>query len=139
MLFKEVLGQKKLKELLIHSVQEGRIPHAQLFLGSKGSANLALALAFAQYVACKNKQQDDSCGTCSSCGKHLNYVHPDLHFVFPVATTSSVKTKPISKNFLSEWRSLLDENPYFSVFDWLKHIGVENKQGLISVEESAMF
>ena len=54
MLFKEVLGQKKLKELLIHSVQEGRIPHAQLFLGSKGSANLALALAFAQYVACKN-------------------------------------------------------------------------------------
>ena len=137
MLFKEVLGQEKLKELLMHSVREDRIPHAQLFLGPKGSANLALALAFAQYVACKNKQQDDSCGTCSSCAKHLNYVHPDLHFVFPVATTSRVKTKPISKNFLSEWRSLLDENMYFSVFDWLKHIGVENKQGLISVEESA--
>ena len=31
----------------------------------------------------------------------------------------------------------MDENPYFSLFDWLKHIGVENKQGLISVEESA--
>ena len=137
MLFKEVLGQEKLKELLMHSVREGRVPHAQLFLGSKGSANLALALAFAQYVACNNKQQDDSCGTCPSCLKHLKFVHPDLHFVFPVATTSNVKTKPISKNFLSEWRDLLDENPYFSVFDWLKHIGVDNKQGLISVEESA--
>ena len=137
MLFKEVLGQEKLKELLMHSVREGRVPHAQLFLGSKGSANLALALALAQYVACNNKQQDDSCGKCPSCLKHLKFVHPDLHFVFPVATTSNVKTKPISKNFLSEWRDLLDENPYFSVFDWLKHIGVNNKQGLISVEESA--
>ena len=137
MLFKEVLGQEKLKELLMHSVREGRVPHAQLFLGSKGSANLALALAFAQYVACNNKQQDDSCGKCPSCLKHLKFVHPDLHFVFPVATTSNVKTKPISKNFLSEWRDLLDDNPYFSVFDWLKHIGVDNKQGLISVEESA--
>ena len=136
MLFKEVLGQEKLKELLMHCVLEDRIPHAQLFLGPKGSANLALALAFAQYVACKNKQQDDSCGTCTSCVKHLKFIHPDLHFVFPVATTYHVKSKPVSKNFLSEWRSLLDENPYFSLFDWLKHIGVENKQGLISVEES---
>ena len=136
MLFKEVLGQKKLKELLMHCVLEDRVPHAQLFLGPKGSANLALALAFAQYVTCKNKQQDDSCGTCTSCVKHLKFIHPDLHFVFPVATTYNIKSKPVSKNFLSEWRSLLDENPYFSLFDWLKHIGVENKQGLISVEES---
>ena len=136
MYFKEVLGQEKLKKLLMQSIREGTVPHAQLFLGPKGSPNLALALAFAQYVACKNKQQDDACGACTSCVKHLKFVHPDLHFVFPVATTSNVKTKPVSKNFLSEWRSLLDENPYFSLFDWLKHIGVENKQGLISVEES---
>ena len=136
MYFKEVLGQEKLKKLLVHSIREGTVPHAQLFLGPKGSANLALALAFAQYVACKNKQKDDACGTCPSCVKHLKFVHPDLHFVFPVATTSNVKTKPVSKSFLSEWRSLLNENPYFSLFDWLKHIGVENKQGLISVEES---
>ena len=137
MYFKEVLGQEKLKKLLMQSICEDAVPHAQLFLGPKGSANLALALAFAQYVSCKNKQQDDACGTCTSCVKHLKFVHPDLHFVFPVATTSNVKTKPVSKNFLSEWRSLLVENPYFSLFDWLKHIGIENKQGLISVEESA--
>ena len=136
MYFKEVLGHKKLKKLLMQSIRESTVPHAQLFLGPKGSANLALALAFAQYVACKNKQQDDACGICTSCVKHLKFVHPDLHFVFPVATTSNVKNKPLSKNFLIEWRSLLDDNPYFSLFDWLKHIGVENKQGLISVEES---
>ena len=137
MLFKEVLGQEKTKKLLVHSVREGRVPHAQLFLGSRGSGNLALALAFAQYVACTNKQGDDSCGECASCVKHQKFAHPDLHFVFPVATTSDVKSKPISKNFLADWRLLLEDNPYFSLFDWLKHIGVENKQGVISVEESA--
>ena len=137
MYFKDVLGQEKLKMLLMQSVREGTVPHAQLFFGPRGSANLALALAFAQYVACANKQQYDARGTCPSCVKHLKFVHPDLHFVFPVATTSNVKTKPVSKNFLSEWRSLLDENPYFSLFDWLKHIGVGNKQGIISVEESS--
>jgi DNA polymerase-3 subunit delta' len=64
-------------------------------------------------------------------------VHPDLHFVFPVAANQSVKTKPISKNFLPDWRSILAESPYFSLFDWIKYIGIENKQGIISVEESA--
>jgi len=137
MLFKELLGQEKVKELLLQSVREERVPHAQLFLGSKGSSNLALALAFAQYVGCTNTQEEDSCGECPSCVKHKKFSHPDLHFVFPVATTASVKTKPISKNFLTEWRALLDDNAYFSLFDWLKHIGVENKQGIISVEESA--
>ena len=136
MLFKELLGQNKLKELLMQLVREERVPHAQLFLGSKGSANLGLALAFAQYVACTNKLEGDSCGTCPSCVKHQKFAHPDLHFVFPVATTASVKTKPVSKNFLVEWRALLNDNVYFSLFDWLKHIGVENKQGIISVEES---
>ena len=137
MLFKEVLGQEKIKKEFLHSIREGRIPHAQLFLGSKGSGNLALALAFAQYVSCTNKQEEDSCGVCASCVKHNKFAHPDLHFVFPVATTASVKSKPVSKNFLAEWRLLLQDNAYFSLFDWLKHIGVENKQGVISVEESA--
>ena len=136
MLFKQLFGQQKSKALLIQMVREVRVPHAQLFLGSQGSGNLALALAFAQFVACTSKQEDDSCGVCSSCVKHAKFVHPDLHFVFPVASTPSVKTKPISKNFLSEWRALLKENVYFSLFDWIKYIGVENKQGIISVEES---
>lgn len=136
MLFKEVLGQQKSKQLLLQMVREERVPHAQLFLGSHGSGNLAMALALAQFVGCTDKQADDSCGICPSCVKHAKFVHPDLHFVFPVATTPSVKAKPISKNFLSEWRSILKENAYFSLFDWIKYIGVENKQGIISVEES---
>ena len=135
MLFNDVIGQQKTKELLLRSVREGRVPHAQLFLGFEGSANLALALAFAQYVCCTEKREEDSCGVCASCVKHQKKVHPDLHFIFPVATTTSIKAKPVSKNFFNQWRAFLEDNMYFSLFDWLKYIGIENKQGIISVEE----
>jgi DNA polymerase-3 subunit delta' len=67
MLFKEVLGQQKSKQLLLQMVREERVPHAQLFLGSHGSGNLAMALALAQFVGCTDKQADDSCGICPSC------------------------------------------------------------------------
>ena len=137
MLFKDVFGHKNIKELLLNSVIEDRVPHAQLFIGPKGSANLALALAYAQYLSCTSRTIEDSCGACSSCLKHEKFSHPDLHFVFPVTSTASVKTKPVSHHFLTEWRNILEDNPYFSLLDWLRHIGVENKQGIISVEESA--
>ena len=135
-MFNKIFGNNKIKELLLQSVMEDRVPHAQLFLGQKGSANLALALAYAQFLCCTKKTNRDSCGICSSCTKHEKFSHPDLHFVFPVTSTPSVKSKPISHYFLSEWRDILSDNPYFSLLDWLRHIRAENKQGMISVEES---
>jgi DNA polymerase-3 subunit delta' len=137
MLFSEIIGQDKIKKLLMQSVMDMRVPHAQLFLGASGSANLALALCFSQFIHCTSPLESDSCGACPSCLKHKKIAHPDMHFVFPVATTTSVKTKPISKKFMSEWRSMLDDNAYFSLYDWLRHIGIENKQGIISVDQSA--
>jgi len=105
MLFKEIIGQSEVKASLIQTVQESRISHAQLFYGDEGSGNLALALAYAQFICCTDKQVDDSCGVCSSCLKFQKLVHPDLHFVYPVATTSTVKKDPISSNFIEEWRA----------------------------------
>ena len=91
MLFKEIIGQQAIKERLVRSVKEGRISHAQLFLGPQGSGNLALALAYAQYISCGNKQENDSCGQCLSCVKFNKLVHPDLHFVYPVALSKDVR------------------------------------------------
>lgn len=60
MLFNEIIGQQGVKDRLIRSVSDGRISHAQLFLGPQGSGNLALAVAYAQFISCKNKQETDS-------------------------------------------------------------------------------
>src|ERR1700738_2788878 len=67
MQFKQIVGQDVVKQRLINSVKENRVSHAQLFLGPGGSGSLPLAVAYAQYLSCENKQEDDSCGECSSC------------------------------------------------------------------------
>ncbi len=136
MQFKEVVGHKNIKEKLIQTVNGNRISHAQLFLGENGSGILALAIAYAQYVSCENKQQDDSCGVCSSCLKFQKLVHPDLHFVYPVSTSKAVKKDPISDDYITQWRETIIENPYINQNKWYEIIDVENKQGIISKNES---
>jgi DNA polymerase-3 subunit delta' len=136
MQFKEVVGHKKIKEKLIHTIKENRVSHAQLFLGAEGSGNLALAIAYAQYLSCDDKQSDDSCGVCPSCTKFKKLVHPDLHFVYPVSTSKTVKKDPISGDYIAQWREAIIENPYINQTKWYEIIDVENKQGIISKNES---
>lgn len=135
MFFKDVIGQNAIKERLIQSVREERVSHAQLFAGPSGAGKLALAIAYAQYVACTNRQEHDSCGECPSCKKYRKLIHPDLHFVFPVVKTPKFK-EPVSDNFLDEWRIMIAQNPYFNIDQWFDLIGVENAQGLIYSHQS---
>lgn len=137
MLFKDIVGHAEIKSRLIQTVQENRISHAQLFLGEEGSGNLALAIAYAQYISCEQRTPTDACGVCSSCIKHEKFVHPDVHFVFPVATNATIKKNPISSNFSAEWRELLTDNSYISLADWQEKLETGNKQLLISKDESA--
>ena len=80
MQFSNIIGQQAVKHRLIQTVLSNRVSHAQLFLGPEGSGKLALALAYAQYINCKNRQESDSCGICPSCVKFSKLSHPDLHF-----------------------------------------------------------
>lgn len=136
MQFKDIIGQQEIKQRLIQSVHEDRIPHAQLFLGPEGCGSLPLAIAYAQYINCPNRTTEDSCGTCPSCSKYNKLIHPDLHFVYPVATTKSITKEPVSDDFIAQWRDILLQSPYFSLFQWYEKIEVENKQGIISKNES---
>ncbi|HOS46891.1 MAG TPA: DNA polymerase III subunit delta, partial [Paludibacter sp.] len=70
MLFSQIIGQKTIKERLIRTVHENRIPHAQLFRGREGVGKLALAVAYGQYICCKNRTEHDACGICPSCVKY---------------------------------------------------------------------
>ncbi len=138
MLFKQVVGQQDIKDRLIRMVKENRVSHSLLFTGPEGNGKLAMAIAFAQYLNCLNPTEGDSCGECSSCKKYNKLVHPDLHFVFPVIKTTSEKN-PVSDTYISEWRGLVNENPYFSLTTWLNQIRKEgeNKQGAIFTAESS--
>jgi DNA polymerase III subunit delta' len=136
MQFKEVIGQGPTKELLIQLATEHRVPHAILLIGPPGNGKLALALAFAQYLNCRDKTRDDSCGVCSSCLKYKKLIHPDLHFTFPVVKTSSL-SKPTSTDYLPRWREYFTTNSYPVYEQWNQIIAEENKQGMIYVDEAA--
>ena len=131
MRFSDILGQEHIKNHLQHSANNGRIPHAQLFIGKEGSGTLSMAISYAQYLLCNWAENSDACNIL---GDKLS--HPDLHFAFPVTTNDKVKKHPISNLFLSEWREFVNQQPYGNLFNWFQFIGVENKQGIIGVDEA---
>jgi DNA polymerase-3 subunit delta' len=135
MLFSEIIGQEEIKQRLLSGIQRQRIPHAQLFLGPEGSGKLALALAYAQNINCTNKQNGEACGNCSNCHKYQTLAHPDLHFIFPTATVKGI-SKPISDDFITEWREfLIDNKAYIKLSDWNKKIEIEKKQSSINTRD----
>lgn len=136
MLFSEILGQEHLKNHLTQSVDNGRIPHAQLFVGPEGCGTLPMAIAYAQYILCNNKNSENTGGNETCNLKFSSISHPDLHFAFPVATNDKIKSHPVSNHFMEEWRQLISQQPYGNLFDWYKLLGVDNKQGQIGVDEA---
>lgn len=135
MLFQEIVGQEHIKKHLTFSAESGRVPHAQLFSGAEGTGTLAMALAYAQYVMCANQAGENNENKACNI-KFDKFNHPDLHFIYPTVTTDSVKSKPKSSDFLSKWYELLKENKYPSLMDWYAHLGVDNKQGIIRVDDA---
>jgi DNA polymerase-3 subunit delta' len=132
MQFKQIVGQGAIKQRLINSVKENRVSHAQLFLGPEGSGSLALAVAYAQYLSCLDKQADDSCGECSSCRKYQKLMHPDLHFSYPFFAKHKDDT---AITFIEQWREAFTATPYLNLDIWRGYLDAENKQANINIAE----
>lgn len=136
MLFKDVLVEESLKRQLINLVKENRISHAQLFLGPPGSHKFALAVAYAQYLCCENRGDDDSCGVCPSCVQFSKLSHPDFHLIFPNCVTKKVKKDPDYKQFTNEFIDFILEQDYqIDLNDWNALLGGENKQTFINARD----
>jgi len=137
MQFKSIIGQQEVKRKLVKSVHENRVAHTQLILGPEGSGSMALAIAFIQYINCKNKTESDSCGVCNSCIKYQKFSHPDLHLYFPSSTNHKVKKDPKSQLFVNEFREYLEQcGAYPTQKGWYTLLGVGNKQGTIYTRDA---
>jgi len=161
MLFADVIGQQNTKQHLLEMVQQNRLSHALLFLGKEGNGGLPLALAFSQYISLLPSSAKQNAGPSlfgepveetkpvfpktpeeadafmqkqNAFAKANNYVHPDIHFSYPVIPKKS-GDKPVSTDYINEWREFIQQYAYGNVYDWLQFIGAENKQGNITAEE----
>lgn len=138
MQFSKIIGQQESKDRLRRAFREGRLAHAIMLLGPEGCGNLPLALAFAQYVSCPNKSDEDSCGQCPTCHKHNSLQHTDVNFTFPFFNKSEGGSdkKTTCDDWMAEWRELILKDPYSSVEDWKDAITKDNKQLIVSVYEA---
>ncbi|HEX7692571.1 MAG TPA: hypothetical protein VF408_09275 [Sediminibacterium sp.] len=155
MLFSDVIGQQEIKKHLAEMVEQNRLSHALLFLGREGSGALPLAMAFAQYVVSLPQPapvvedlfggmtalepapafiHPDDIASQPAFERAKQMIHPDLHFSYPVIPKKS-GDKPVSSDYINEWREFVQLYPYGNVYDWLQFIGAENKQGNITAEE----
>ncbi len=134
--FTDVIGQKHIKNYFQKTIENGRIPHAQLFVGATGSGTLPMAISYAKTLLC-NQYSLNSAEYMSCANKVDKLAHPDLHFVYPINTNDTIKKHPVSSHFITEWREFVTTNSYASLFEWLQLLGIENKQGVINVDEAA--
>ena len=138
MKFSDVIGQEEIKQRLRRMVSEDRVPHAMMFCGPQGSGKMALAVAFASYLLCRDRTDGDSCGACRQCAMTGKLAHPDLHFSYPVIRPSGTGSehKMSSDDFADEWRRMLSQGVYFTMDQWLAEMNAANQQALMGVGES---
>ena len=136
--FSEIIGHKEIIANLRNMIDSGRMPHAVLFTEKAGYGALPLALATLEYMFCKGEKGENSCGTCSNCIKIDKLVHPDIHFTFPINTSTKIgkDKRGDVEQFYPLWRELAKENPYFGEQQMYKAFGIEDKLGTISVAEA---
>ena len=125
----QIIGLDHLKKHLQTTVANNRIAHAQLFVGPSGSGALPLAHYYANLILCG--KGDDSCNR-----RVQDLSHPDLHFAYPVASTSKSSTKPVSDDFAADWRQFIQTNPYGAMEDWYQLADIEKKSCEIRVHEA---
>ena len=139
MRFADIIGHDELKARLRAQIDAGRVSHAQLFSGEAGFGTLPLALAYVQYLFCKNRHDGDSCGVCPSCQQIETLAHPDLHFVFPVNKREKKSGEAVTSDmFIDKWREIWREKQgIFSAEEWYSMLDLgKTMKGLISAKES---
>lgn len=65
--FADIVGQQAIVRTLLNQIKSGRISHAYLFCGSRGTGKTSTAKTFARALNCLNPHDGEPCGECAAC------------------------------------------------------------------------
>lgn len=99
--FDEVVGQEHVTQTLKRQVQSGRLSHAYLFTGTRGTGKTSCAKLLARAVNCENPQDGNPCNACPSC---LGIENGSILDVLELDAASN--------NRVDDVRAILDEAVY---------------------------
>lgn len=80
-MFEQVIGNDKIKEILHHSIQNHKVSHSYLFIGTDGIGKRKLAVQFAKMILCMEEEKGK--GNCKSCIEFDSENHPDFKIIEP--------------------------------------------------------
>ena len=131
-----LVGQEKLLQSIQLSIDDNQFSHATMLSGLSGYGGLSLALFISSYLVCRDRRHDGPCGQCSPCKKSFKFIHPDIHYAYPVVSTTSMERKnTTSVHFLKQWREALNQNPYMDMSEWTQKIVTTSAKPDINVAE----
>ena len=122
MIWPRVIGQERVKRILLSGIKTARLAHAYLFYGNNGVGKDAMALEFARVLHCE-RGAEEACGQCISCVRMNALEHPDVKLVvaLPVGKGEKSDDGPLVKLGEAEVRTIQEqlrlkgENPYHRV------------------------
>lgn len=117
-----VIGQQRVKNILLSALRTKRLPHAYLFIGNEGVGKDATALELVRVLHCE-KKAEEACNVCSSCVKMNSLQHPDVKLItaLPVGKGEKSDDAPMEKlsatevQVVQEQYKLKSENPYHRI------------------------
>lgn len=87
-------------KMITNSIKKGRISHAYLIQGERGTGKEAIATLIAKDIFCEHRTGIEPCQTCRMCKRIDSRNHPDVHWVEPEG--QSIKIEQI-KNLQKEF------------------------------------
>lgn len=112
MSFTNVLGQGQAKHILSQALSRSRLSHAYLFYGPESIGKKLLAQEFAKTLNCLSPETGKACGTCDSCRKIEDHIHPDFFYVEPTKSTPTAREAAIKIDEIRALQKKLGFLPY---------------------------
>jgi len=130
MAFEELLGNDRLKENLIRSLEKNHISHFYLISGPKGSGKHTLAKLLAQAALCSDDTKP--CGSCIHCRKMRSGNHPDF------ITVEDPEHKNVAVKIVRQIREDMFIRPNEAerkIYLFPQELGIEGQNALLKILE----
>lgn len=104
-MFNNILGNDKIKELLVNSVKNNKTSHSYLFLGTDGIGKKLIAKEFSKMILCT--AENKYCNKCKSCIEFDTNNNPDFKIIEPDGNSLKIEQ-------IREFQSKVTEKPIIS-------------------------
>ena len=129
------MGQIQLNSVK-QSVKNGRVANTYLLVGKNSSNVLGAGLDLIRSIIKSPYSNLEIPQQQASLERLKTLTNPDVHYFYPVNTTSGVRTKAGSKDFVEKWRDFVTSNKEISLTSWYDKIELGNKQATINKDEA---